>query len=31
MQDGRILLDNKLYVHKHVHAHPHGTYPHKHE
>jgi len=31
MQAGRILLDNKLYVHKHVHAHPHGTYPHKHE
>jgi cobalt/nickel transport system ATP-binding protein len=31
MQDGRILLDNKLYVHKHVHAHPHGIYPHKHE
>ena len=31
LQDGRILLDNKLYVHKHVHAHPHGTYPHKHE
>jgi cobalt/nickel transport system ATP-binding protein len=31
MQEGRILLDNKLYVHKHVHAHPHGTYPHKHE
>ena len=31
MQEGRILLDNKLSVHKHVHAHPHGTYPHKHE
>lgn len=31
MQEGRILLDNKLYVHNHVHAHPHGTYPHKHE
>ena len=31
MQEGSILLDNKLYVHKHVHAHPHGTYPHKHE
>jgi len=31
MQEGRIHLDNRLYVHKHVHAHPHGTYPHKHE
>ena len=31
MQAGRIFIDEKLYVHKHVHAHPHGTYPHKHE
>ena len=31
LQDGRIHLDNKLYVHKHVHTHPHGAYPHKHE
>lgn len=31
MQEGSIHLDNKLYAHKHVHAHPHGTYPHKHE
>lgn len=31
LQEGRILLDNKLSVHKHVHAHPHGTYPHQHE
>ena len=31
MQDGRIFLDDKLQVHEHVHAHPHATYPHKHE
>ena len=31
MQAGRILLDNKLCAHEHVHVHPHGTYPHKHE
>lgn len=28
---GKIILDDKLQVHEHVHAHPHGTYPHRHE
>ncbi len=31
MQAGKIFLDDKLQVHQHVHAHPHGSYPHKHE
>ena len=31
MQDGKILLDKKLHVHEHVHAHELGTYPHQHE
>jgi cobalt/nickel transport system ATP-binding protein len=31
MQNGRILLDQKVEIHEHVHAHPHGTYPHEHE
>jgi cobalt/nickel transport system ATP-binding protein len=31
IQDGEIFLDDRLQVHEHVHAHPHGTYPHKHE
>jgi len=31
MQAGKILVDEKLQVHEHVHAHPHGTYPHKHQ
>ena len=31
MADGRILLDNALHVHEHVHAHELGTYPHQHE
>jgi cobalt/nickel transport system ATP-binding protein len=31
MQNGRILLDQTVEIHEHVHAHPHGTYPHEHE
>jgi cobalt/nickel transport system ATP-binding protein len=31
MADGKILLDKELHVHKHVHAHELGTYPHQHE
>ena len=30
MADGKILLDKELHVHKHVHAHELGTYPHQH-
>ena len=31
MKDGRILLDDRIEVHAHKHAHPHGTLPHEHE
>jgi cobalt/nickel transport system ATP-binding protein len=31
MQAGKIFLDDKVQIHEHVHAHPHGTYPHRHE
>lgn len=31
MTDGRILLDDRIEVHAHQHAHPHGTLPHEHE
>ena len=31
LQGGRILLDDRIEVHDHKHAHPHGTYPHEHE
>jgi hypothetical protein len=31
MTDGRILLDERIVVHAHKHAHPHGTLPHEHE
>jgi cobalt/nickel transport system ATP-binding protein len=31
MQAGKIFIDDKLQVHQHVHAHPHGSYPHRHE
>jgi cobalt/nickel transport system ATP-binding protein len=31
MDDGKILLDKELHLHKHVHAHELGTYPHRHE
>lgn len=31
MTDGRILLDERIEVHAHKHAHPHGTLPHEHE
>ena len=31
MQDGRIFIDKRIQVHEHVHAHPHGTYPHRHD
>lgn len=31
LQSGRILLDDRIEVHHHKHAHPHGTYPHEHE
>ena len=31
MKGGRILLDQAVKVHEHIHAHPHGTYPHRHE
>jgi cobalt/nickel transport system ATP-binding protein len=31
MQAGKIFLDDRLQVHQHVHAHPHGSYPHRHE
>ena len=31
MQNGRILLDDRIEVHAHKHAHPHGTLPHEHE
>ena len=31
MKAGRILLDDRMEVHAHKHAHPHGTLPHEHE
>lgn len=31
MQNGRILIDQEIKIHEHVHAHPHGKYPHRHE
>jgi cobalt/nickel transport system ATP-binding protein len=31
MADGKVLLDKELHVHRHVHAHELGTYPHQHE
>jgi cobalt/nickel transport system ATP-binding protein len=31
MADGKVLLDKELHVHRHVHAHELGTYPHRHE
>lgn len=31
MSDGKILLDEELHVHEHVHAHELGVYPHQHE
>lgn len=31
MKNGRILLDDRIEVHAHKHAHPHGTLPHEHE
>jgi len=31
MKRGSILLDDRIAVHDHKHAHPHGTYPHEHE
>jgi cobalt/nickel transport system ATP-binding protein len=31
LTDGRILLDERIAVHAHKHAHPHGTLPHEHE
>jgi cobalt/nickel transport system ATP-binding protein len=31
MTGGRILLDERIEVHAHKHAHPHGTLPHEHE
>jgi cobalt/nickel transport system ATP-binding protein len=31
MENGKILLNQKLHVHQHVHAHRHGAYPHQHD
>jgi cobalt/nickel transport system ATP-binding protein len=31
MKNGRILLEDRIEVHAHKHAHPHGTLPHEHE
>jgi cobalt/nickel transport system ATP-binding protein len=31
MDDGKILLDQELHLHEHVHAHELGTYPHQHD
>jgi len=31
MGGGRIILDQAIKIHEHIHAHPHGTYPHSHE
>ena len=31
MKDGRIVLEDRIEVHAHKHAHPHGTLPHEHE
>ena len=30
IKDGKILLDREAQVHRHIHAHPYGTQPHKH-
>ena len=30
IKDGKILLDREAHVHRHIHAHPYGTQPHKH-
>jgi len=29
--NGKIVIDDKMYIHQHVHAHPHGVNPHKHQ
>jgi cobalt/nickel transport system ATP-binding protein len=29
--NGKIMIDEKLQLHQHTHAHPHGAYPHKHD
>lgn len=31
MEDGNILTDGGVHLHRHVHAHPHGALPHEHE
>ena len=29
MENGKIMIDEKMQLHQHAHAHPHGAYPHK--
>ena len=31
MENGKILTDQAVQPHQHTHAHPQGTYPHKHD
>ena len=31
MENGKILTDKEIQVHRHIHAHPHGAVPHEHE
>jgi cobalt/nickel transport system ATP-binding protein len=31
LQDGKIQLDTRVHLHEHVHAHPYGRQPHKHD
>ncbi|NLC69925.1 MAG: ABC transporter ATP-binding protein [Desulfuromonadaceae bacterium] len=31
LADGRILGDDKITIHRHLHAHPHGSLPHRHD
>lgn len=31
MNSGKILFDKEVYIHQHVHAHPHGAYNHEHD
>lgn len=30
LENGRLLRDKDFYIHKHVHTHPYGSYPHRH-
>ena len=31
MQNGKIMIDDKVQLHQHAHAHPHGAFPHRHD